>query len=100
MKGGIARFGAGKEGVVISEFSRTSRVADPRAVDVASEQTLPAGHKSRTSKTKAAIEDRIYDHNGYATGRRQLRHKSFNRTAGYIREGRLFKGSSASLALR
>jgi hypothetical protein len=27
---------------------------------------------------------------------RQLRHKSFNTTAGYIREGRRFKGSSAS----
>jgi len=31
---------------------------------------------------------------------RQLRHKSFNTGAGYIREGRLFKGSSASFALR
>jgi hypothetical protein len=28
------------------------------------------------------------------------RHRSFNTTAGYIREGRLFKGSSASFALR
>jgi hypothetical protein len=32
---------------------------------------------------------------------RQLRHKSFTTTAGgYIREGRLFKESSASFALR
>jgi hypothetical protein len=29
---------------------------------------------------------------------RQLQHKSFNATAGYIRDGRLFKGSSASCA--
>jgi len=31
---------------------------------------------------------------------RQLRHESFTTTSGYIREGRLFKGSSASFALR
>jgi integrase len=52
--------------------------------------SLRAGHA-----TSAALNDAP----GHVI-QRQLRHKSFNTTAGYIREGRLFKGSSASFALR
>ena len=39
----MAQFDARKEGAVSSEFLRTSRVADPRAVTVTSEQTLLSG---------------------------------------------------------
>ena len=52
--------------------------------------SLRAGHATSTTQNDAP---------GHAI-QRQLRHKSFNTTAGYIREGRLFKGSSASFALR
>jgi integrase len=55
-----------------------------------------AGHSLRAGHATSASEN---DAPGHAI-QRQLRHKSFNTTAGYIREGRLFKGSSASFALR
>src|SRR6266566_9475819 len=43
----MAQFDAGKEGAVSSEFLRTSRVADPRAVTVTSEQTLLSGQAAQ-----------------------------------------------------
>jgi integrase len=55
-----------------------------------------SGHSLRAGHATSAAEN---DAPGHAI-QRQLRHKSFNTTAGYIREGRLFKGSSASFALR
>ena len=55
-----------------------------------------AGHSLRAGHATSAAQN---DAPGHAI-QRQLRHKSFNTTAGYIRDGRLFKGSSASFALR
>jgi integrase len=55
-----------------------------------------SGHSLRAGHATSAAQN---DAPGHAI-QRQLRHKSFNTTAGYIREGRLFKGSSASFALR
>ncbi|MGB7044117.1 MAG: hypothetical protein WBD65_04150, partial [Methylocella sp.] len=43
----MAQFYARKEGAVSSEFLRTSRVADPRAVTVTSEQTLLSGQAAQ-----------------------------------------------------
>src|SRR5450432_3883200 len=54
-----------------------------------------SGHSLRAGHATSAAQN---DAPGHAI-QRQLRHKSFNTTAGYIREGRLFKGSSASFAL-
>jgi len=43
----MAQFDARKEGAVCSQFLRTSRVADPRAVTVTSEQTLLSGQAAQ-----------------------------------------------------
>jgi hypothetical protein len=43
----VAQFDARKEGAVFSEFLRTSRVGDPRAVTVTSEQTLLSGQAAQ-----------------------------------------------------
>src|SRR2546430_6570719 len=43
----MAQFDARKEGAVSSEFPRTSRVADSRAVTVTSEQTLLSGQAAQ-----------------------------------------------------
>jgi hypothetical protein len=43
----MARSDARKEGAVSSEFLRTSRIADPRAVTVTSEQTLLSGQAAQ-----------------------------------------------------
>jgi integrase len=55
-----------------------------------------SGHSLRAGHATSAAQN---DAPGHVI-QRQLRHKSFNTIAGYIREGRLFKGSSASFALR
>ena len=55
-----------------------------------------AGHSLRAGRATSAAQN---DPPGHAI-QRQPWHKSFNTTAGYIRDGRLFKGSSASFALR
>jgi integrase len=55
-----------------------------------------SGHSLRAGHAMSAAQNDAPAH----AIQRQLRHKSFNTTAGYIREGRLFKGSSASLGLR
>jgi integrase len=55
-----------------------------------------SGHSLRAGHATSAAQNDAPSH----AIQRQLRHKSFNTTAGYIREGRLFKGSSASFALR
>ncbi len=55
-----------------------------------------AGHSLRAGHATSAAQN---DAPGHAI-QRQLRHKSFVTTSGYIRDGRLFKGSSASFALR
>ena len=55
-----------------------------------------SGHSLRAGHATSAAQNDAPAH----AIQRQLRHKSFNTTAGYIREGRLFKGSSASFALR
>jgi integrase len=55
-----------------------------------------SGHSLRAGHATSAAQN---DAPGHVI-QRQLRHKSFNTTAGYIREGRLFKGRSASFALR
>ena len=53
-------------------------------------------HSLRAGRATSAAQN---DAPGHVI-QRQLRHKSFNTTAGYIREGRLFKWTSASFALR
>jgi integrase len=58
--------------------------------DEYSKHSLRAGHATSAAQNDAP---------GHFI-QRQLRHESFNTTAGYIRDGRLFKGSSASFALR
>jgi integrase len=55
-----------------------------------------SGHSLRSGHATSAATN---DAPGHAI-QRQLRHKRFDTTAGYIREGSLFKGSSASFALR
>lgn len=55
-----------------------------------------AGHSLRAGHATSAAQN---DAPGHAI-QRQLRHKSFVTTSGYTRDGRLFKGSSASFALR
>jgi len=55
-----------------------------------------AGHSLRAGHATSAAQN---DAPGHAI-QRQLRHKSFVTTSGYIRDGRLFKGSSASFALK
>lgn len=55
-----------------------------------------SGHSVRAGHATSAAQN---DATGHPI-QRQLRHKSFDTTAGYIREGRLFKGSSASFTLR
>jgi integrase len=67
----------------------TTTEAEAMAEDY-SGHSLRAGHATSAAQNEAP---------GHAI-QRQLRHKSFNTTAGHIREGRLFKGSSASFALR
>jgi len=75
--------------VVKVSLSEGMTTADAQAMADYSGHSLRAGHA--TSAQNEAP--------GHAI-QRQLRHKSFNTTAGYIRDGRLFKGSSASFALR
>jgi integrase len=55
-----------------------------------------AGHSLRAGHATSAAQNGAPGH----AIQRQLRHKSVVTTSGYIRDGRLFKGSSASFALR
>jgi integrase len=55
-----------------------------------------AGHSLRSGLATSAAEN---DAPGHAI-QRQLRHKSFTTTIGYIRSGSLFKGNAASFALK
>jgi site-specific recombinase XerD len=55
-----------------------------------------AGHSLRAGLATSAAEN---DAPGHAI-QRQLRHKSFQTTIGYIRNGSLFKGNAASFALK
>jgi site-specific recombinase XerD len=80
-----------KRAVVTAGLAEGMTVSDAAAIAKAfSGHSLRAGHATSAAQNDAP---------GHAI-QRQLRHKSFNTTAGYIREGRLFKGSSASFALR
>ena len=80
-----------KRAVVTAALAEGMTKAEARAMAEAfSGHSLRAGHATSAAQNDAP---------GHAI-QRQLRHKSFNTTAGYIREGRLFKGSSASFALR
>jgi integrase len=80
-----------KRSVVRALVDEGMTVADAKAI--AGEYS---GHSLRAGRATSAAQN---DAPGHVI-QRQLRHKSFNTTAGYIREGRLFKGSSASFALR
>jgi site-specific recombinase XerD len=55
-----------------------------------------SGHSLRSGLATSAAEN---DAPGHAI-QRQLRHKSFTTTIGYIRSGSLFKGNAASFALK
>jgi hypothetical protein len=80
-----------KRSVVRALVDEGVTVAEAAAIaEEYSGHSLRAGHATPASQNGAP---------GHAI-QRQLRHKSSNTTAGYIREGRLFKGSSAFFALR
>jgi integrase len=55
-----------------------------------------SGHSLRSGLATSAAEN---DAPGHSI-QRQLRHKSFTTTVGYIRSGSLFKGNAASFALK
>jgi integrase len=55
-----------------------------------------SGHSLRSGLATSAAEN---DAPGHSI-QRQLRHKSFTTTIGYIRSGSLFKGNAASFALK
>jgi site-specific recombinase XerD len=55
-----------------------------------------AGHSLRAGHATSAAAEGAPGH----SIQRQLRHRSFNTTVGYIRQGTLFQGNSASFALR
>jgi integrase len=80
-----------KRAVVKALLSEGMTTADAQAMaEGYSGHSLRAGHATSAAQNDAP---------GHAI-QRQLRHKSFATTSGYIRDGRLFKGSSASFALR
>jgi integrase len=54
-----------------------------------------AGHSLRAGCARSAAENGAPGH----AIQRQLRHRSFNTTVGYIRRDSLFKGNAASFAL-
>jgi integrase len=78
------------EGPVFRAVTRHGKMGDVALSSTFSGHSLRAGHATSAAQNDAP---------GHAI-QRQLRHKSFNTTGGYIREGRLFKGSSATFALR
>jgi integrase len=80
-----------KRAVVRAALSEGRTTVDAKAMAQSfSGHSLRAGHATSAAQNDAP---------GHAI-QRQLRHRSFSTTSGYIREGRLFKGSSASFALR
>jgi integrase len=93
---GAAALSSAAVAIVVTRSLVTAAVAEgmTRAAAEAMADDF-SGHSLRAAHATSAAQN---DAPGHAI-QRQLRHKSFNTTAGCIREGRLFKGSSASFAL-
>lgn len=77
-------------------IKRTGLVEGLKAEEAQCRADAFAGHSLRAGLATSAAEN---DAPGHAI-QRQLRHKSFTTTIGYIRSGSLFKGNAASFALK